>query len=364
MPSAADVQVAVYTTGDEVMYHSFNGASLNAKKLEFLKALLAHADLGLQLQKLLQDEGQTRDACKVTVTSSSNLVPTAEEDKDRKQLQGCGTLATFNAGASGMHLFVCVEVPLQHNRGHAAAAAELRAALAELFPAEMHVPCWIDASDLDLTAFNSPKGWNPNKPMLWTAQVDALWRELKVAPDGRTFRGLILAGPPGMGKSHLVVLLALRCYAEGTAVMYLGDVGVFIAEVMRWNVAVDAALLPHFATLNADVVPAAATYVISHSTPLQRLLNACNAVVIIDTHGEAYNRLMDANIDPCEKFSLLMPVMYDSYRFIRCVFAGPNQSQFERELNDMYRRALCYVLPLTDDEAHHFIAQADMPSSL
>jgi hypothetical protein len=98
-------------------------------------------------------------------------------------------------------------------------------------------------------------------PLLWTRQTEKLWRELVVEPNGDTFRGQILAGPSGIGKTHVALLLALRCYACGIPVLYVPDAGELLDScvvyplplVMRWLL--DVFLVHSFAITNADVAP-------------------------------------------------------------------------------------------------------------
>ena len=239
----------------------------------------------------------------------------------------------------------------------AAAATALRSALSSRFPADLAVPSWIDLSGVNLSAFGLPKDFDIMKPLLWTTQTDALWQELKVEPLGNTFRGQILAGPSGIGKSHIALLLALRCYAAGSPVLYVGDAGVYLSTVLLDHVRFDKPLLRDFATLNADLVPGAASYKLSYDTPFMRLLHNSKAVVILDEHGHAYNQLTESvpPQDPMIVFPFLMPVMYNSYRFIRCVFAGSNQAKFEISLNRTYHPYLRFVLPFAKSDVLLFL---------
>ena len=237
----------------------------------------------------------------------------------------------------------------------AAAATALRAELSALFPADLGVPSWINISGVNLSAFGVPKDLRVKKPLLWTTQTEALWQELKVEPDGDTFRGQILAGPSGIGKSHIALLLALRCYAAGSPVLYVGDAGVYLSAALVENVRIDKALLRDFAALNADLVPAAATYNITFSTPFMRLLHNSKAVVILDEHGHAYNDLIKAELKPENVFPLLMPNSYLGKHFIRCVFAGSNQAKFEISLNRTYHPYLRFVLPFAKSDVLLFL---------
>ena len=241
-----------------------------------------------------------------------------------------------------------------------AAATALRSALSSRFPADLAVPSWIDLSGVNLSAFGLPKDFDIMKPLLWTTQTDALWQELKVEPLGNTFRGQILAGPSGIGKSHIALLLALRCYAAGSPVLYVGDAGEYLTIVNRVgsiddNLRVDKALLRDFAAVNADLVPAAATYNITLTTPFMRLLHNSKAVVVLDEHGHAYNKLMELRLDPSIVFPFLMPNSYLNNFCTRCIFAGSNQAKFEISLNRTYHPYLRFVLPFAKSDVLLFL---------
>lgn len=249
-----------------------------------------------------------------------------------------------------------------------AAAAKLRRGLAALFSADLHVPFTVDISQVDLSKFGLPKDLKRRRPLIWTTQTEVLWQELRVEPDDESFRGQILAGPSGIGKSHVSLLLALRCYAERIPVLYVGDAGVFFSEteraVPRSIINIDVSLLRRFAILNADIVPEAASFEISHFSPLMQLLHDCKAVVVLDEHGHAYNQIKEQMRNPFIVFPFLMPVMYNGYRFIRCVFAGSNQAKFEGELNGTYRPCLRFVVPFTAREASLFMGSLVTPQLL
>ena len=109
-----------------------------------------------------------------------------------------------------------------------APAAALRSELCKLFAAIV-TPSWVNLSGVDLALFCGPKDLRLKHPLLWTTQTEALWNELVVEPDGDSFRGQILVGPSGNGKSHIALLLALRCYAMGMPVLYVADAGEYLA---------------------------------------------------------------------------------------------------------------------------------------
>ena len=254
-------------------------------------------------------------------------------------------------------------------------AAALRSQLLSLFPVSTRAPYWIDLSGVNLAAFDIPKDVHPRQPLLWTTQTDALWNELLVEPDGDFVRSQILAGPSGIGKSHIALLLALRCYAVQMPVLYVPDAGELLSSCLRsaglpWA-SIDSQLLQKFAVLNADVAPTAASYRISYDSvavpydaSFMRLLHECRAVVILDEHGHAFNKLVDATppLDPSVVFPLLMPNSYNDKRFIRCVFAGSNQARFEGVLNHTYRPCLRFIVPFTENEAQLFLSKVARPS--
>ena len=228
-------------------------------------------------------------------------------------------------------------------------AVALRAHLRVLFPDNLAPASWVDLSRVDLSAFGRPKGVDFIKPLLWTSQAETLWCELKTKAAGNVFRGQILAGPSGIGKSHIALLLALRCYALGIPVLYVPDAGELLTKctvnpwplVVRWFL--DVHLLRAFFMRNLDVAPTAIFSLICAAVlptimSVHGLLHSCKAVVVIDEHGHAYNSLMRSTLrlPPGVIFPLLMPNSYlDSHR-VRCVFAGSNQAQFEGELNGTY----------------------------
>ena len=244
-----------------------------------------------------------------------------------------------------------------------------------MFSTASAAPFWVDLSRVDLSVFGVPKAVDLARPLLWTVQTDALWQELSVAPSGYTFRSQILAGPSGIGKSHIALLLALRCYAVGYPLLYVQDAGELVAECMRsvsplWA-AIDTKLLCKFAALNADVVPAASDHRIlydpsmeSCDTSLMRLLHDCHSVIILDEHGHAYNAIMSAlpPLNPRVVFPLLIPESYVGKYRTRCVFAGSNQARFEGELNGSFTQFLRFVTPFTEADAVLFLQR--MPCSV
>ena len=207
-------------------------------------------------------------------------------------------------------------------------------------------------------------------PLLWTSQTEVLWCELFVKPRGNVFRGQILAGPSGIGKSHIALLLALRCYALGMPVLYVPDAGELLDDcityplplAIRWHI--DVELLYSFAMLNVDVVPTALLSLVGAvlfplSKSVRRLLNRHHAVVVLDEHGHAYNLLVKSvpRLSPTAIFPLLMPNSYLGNLHVRCVFAGSNQAQFEGELNGTYKPCLRFVVPFERRDAEAFVAE-------
>jgi hypothetical protein len=90
-----------------------------------------------------------------------------------------------------------------------------------------------------------------------------------VEPLGNTFRGQILAGPSDIGKSHIALLLALRCYAAGMPVLYVCDAGVYLTTVLQENVRVDMALLLEFCRYERGRFACGGDVLFSFSTPLK-----------------------------------------------------------------------------------------------
>jgi hypothetical protein len=78
------------------------------------------------------------------------------------------------------------------------------------------------------------------------------------------------------------------------------------------------------------------------------------AVVVIDEHGHAYNRICKSGAVPAIVFPLLMPNSYLNKK-IRGLFAGSNQVKFELDLNGTYRQCLRFVTPFTPSEAETFL---------
>lgn len=251
-----------------------------------------------------------------------------------------------------------------------AAAVVLRTRLRRLFPSNLAPSSWVDLSGVDLSVFGYPKGVDTDMPLLWTSQTEVLWCELSVKPRGNVFRGQILAGPSGIGKSHIALLLALRCYALGMPVLYVPDAGKPLGDcithprslVIHWQL--DAVLLYSFAMLNLDVVPTALLSLVGAKLfpafmSFRRLLHRCNAVVVLDEHGHAYDLLAQSapHLVPTRNFPLLMPNSYLDNLNVRCVFAGSNQARFECELNETYKPCLRYVVPFERHDAVTFLVQ-------
>ena len=251
----------------------------------------------------------------------------------------------------------------------ALAGARRRAQLRVSFPADLAAPTWIDLSCADLSVFGLPKDMDLRKPLLWTAQTDALWRELVLPATGNKVRAQILAGPLGIGKSHIAALLALRCYAQGMPLLYIADTGVFLKDCVPTEGGpirrdlVNARLASTFLQINGDYLLTIVAYriylaIYPHGRPFMRMLNCARAVVILDEHGHAYNALVNASprLDPDVVCPLLIPNFYNDNRFIRCVFAGSNQANFERELNGTYLPDLRFITPFSDDDAVCFLS--------
>ena len=239
--------------------------------------------------------------------------------------------------------------------------ATLRSTLKALFPDDLRAPSWINIHDVS-AVFGIPKGLDlkRDKPLLWTEQMQNLWLELKVEPDGGKFRGQILAGPSGMGKSHIAFLLALRCFAAELPVLYVADAGKFYEQYRRQSQDLtDLPLLRLFLNTNADILSSSQEYRISSENTFLSYLNSVKAVVILDEHGHAYNAIIKAGHSPNMEFPLLMPNCYLSHFYIRCIFAGSNQARFESELNGTYHPYLRFITPFQRKEAELFLAKLE-----
>jgi hypothetical protein len=92
-----------------------------------------------------------------------------------------------------------------------------------------------------------------------------------------------------------------------------------------------------------------------------RLLHNSKAVVVLDEHGHAYNKLMELRLDPSIVFPFLMPNSYLNNFCTRCVFAGSNQAKFEGELNGTYRPNLRFIVPFTAPDAELFMQLLGTP---
>lgn len=204
--------------------------------------------------------------------------------------------------------------------------------------------------------------------LLWTHQTQTLWQEFSTSES--RVKVQILAGPSGIGKSHISLLLALRAYSERLPVLYVPDAGNLLARCMMRRTPgpisgfidaeligfIDAELLRIFAVLNADIAMAVSAHDLS-TVSLMQLLHSLNAVAIIDEHGHAFNMLTEAGLLPAIHFPMLMPNSYLDANNIRCVYAGSNQARFEIDLNDTYKRNLRFVVPFTESEARQFLVE-------
>lgn len=235
-------------------------------------------------------------------------------------------------------------------------ATSARAHLRAVFDRMLCIPSYVTISFdiLRPVGFSVPKDLDPGLPLLWTTQVELLWNKLS-APASDTPRGLILAGPSGIGKSHIVFLLALRAYAMGRPVLYVSDCGVAV----NTGTLSDLALTKSFGQLNADVIETGVDgSLIEH-------LSRNGAVVFMDEHGHAYNKLRISSAlgDVGQACPLLMPATYDAHaRAIAFVFGGSNQAKFEADLNTTYRHQLHFVLPFADADAALFLISLYPPA--
>lgn len=153
------------------------------------------------------------------------------------------------------------------------------------------------ASALEAVGFVCPKGVNFAAPLLWTTQMEELWRELNEHPYGAELFGQILAGPSGSGKSHIAVLLSMRLFANKCPVLFVDDAGTLVAYAIRKatlssassiGTTLDAMLVARFAAMNADLIIDEALFT---SLPLVRLLHESRAVFLADEQGHAFNLL-------------------------------------------------------------------------
>jgi hypothetical protein len=218
-----------------------------------------------------------------------------------------------------------------------------------------HHSRWIDLSALTNSigqVFGTPKDLDLESSLLWTKQTESLWLELAKPPRGNTVRAQILAGPSGIGKSHLTFLLALRAYAEGLPVLYVADAGELYAKPPEDD-GVMLSLMQMFLDCNGDKLS-------GHSQEVRKWygfmdwLHASKAIVIIDEHGHAYRQVKTKNQNPNEVFPLLMPNSYLQHKNVRMVFAGSNQASFECDLNDTYRPCLRFIQPFAEVDATLF----------
>ena len=242
------------------------------------------------------------------------------------------------------------------------AARALRAALRNVFDdAGAAVPAWLDFSAFShqlQASFGLPKDLDLRYRLLWTAQTQARWEELAVPPSGFDFRGQILAGPSGIGKSHILFLLAARSFAMGMPTLFVPDAGVLVTSAVAsaeahpsiaMSVVISKRLLATFLAHNADVVSSTPRGL---SASLMQLLSLNKAVVIIDEHGHAYDELEKLSrthpslcASPAATFPLLMPNSYLGNYNTRTVLGGSNQANFELSLNGTYLKFMRFVVP-------------------
>jgi hypothetical protein len=232
---------------------------------------------------------------------------------------------------------------------------------------------------LDLTSVLArPKELKTTLPLLRTSQIDRLLGELleweNVEEEQSSKESIfILAGPPGIGKSHIAYYTALQLFALGRPVLYVPDAGALVEPIMDLpaggcaSSALETALFDAFVELNADLIPSDVNLIELRRRCIQpgvgwshfmKWLSEQRAVIIIDEHGHAYNQLSDQ--DKLGVFPLLSPVHYEAHRGIRAVFAGSNQARFEHKLNGTFTSCLRFVTPFTKDEAEVFLRQRSM----
>ena len=218
---------------------------------------------------------------------------------------------------------------------------------------------WIDMSKLTgsfAQVFDAPKDLDLESSLLWTKQTEDLWLELVKPPRGNTVRAQILAGPSGIGKSHLTFLLAARAYAEGHPVLYIADAGRLYSNSGVNGLLVS--VMQRFLDCNGDMFSGQLHNVLTW-LEFMNLLDAQKAIVIIDEHGHAYRKIKKETHDPDRVFPLLMPNAYLCHRHVRMVFAGSNQASFECDLNRSYRPSLRFIQPFGEIDATLFVASLD-----
>lgn len=236
--------------------------------------------------------------------------------------------------------------------------AGLRQSLRQVFEVKVEGHSrWIDVSPLAadiVRVFSSPKDLNLASKLLWTTQTEELWKELVLAPEGNTVRAQILAGPSGIGKSHLTYLLALRAYAEGNPVLYIADAGQLYSDPGEGGVLVSS--MQMFLDGNCDKFPALSSVPVRTWREFKDWLHAVQAVIVIDEHGHAYRKVRNQQQDADRVFPLLMPNAYLFHKHIRVVFAGSNQASFECDLNDTYRPCLRFIQPFSEVDSELFLS--------
>ena len=209
----------------------------------------------------------------------------------------------------------------------------------------------INVPDAVFEVFGRPKGINYNRVM-WTSQHESLWMELSKQDKGHGEMIVqILAGPSGIGKSHLAFLLALRAYAVGRPVLYIPDAGVFLKENAMPSQWVSALVQQHLHA-GKSMTGSVSTWV-----DLKQLLHKYGGVVVVDEHGHAWQQMVERHETHTWLYSMLTPQGYQDVRGVRVLFAGSNQASFEAKLNGTYRPNLRFVVPMEEADARVFLRE-------
>ena len=221
-----------------------------------------------------------------------------------------------------------------------------------------------------------PKEFDVSVKLLWTIQTEKLWQSLlhDKAARGNVF-GLIMAGPSGIGKSCIALMLALRCFAEGRLVLYVPDLGEMLLECYAdCSVAIGGVCAVTQSALSASLLRALRKRILEANTDLiaamdlpepilwskfREFLSEKSAVVIFDEHGHAYKEILKMNYDPRVVCPLMMPNGYQDLKLskTRFVYAGSNQADFEAGLNGTYTYLINYINPLCPKDAPLFLGK-------
>lgn len=126
-----------------------------------------------------------------------------------------------------------------------------------------------------------PKGCEQKQHIMWTSQTEARWAEMRKDPPALSnpARFQILAGPSGIGKSNLSLLLALRCFAEGQCVLYIPDAGELWEQQGRTDLL--PSLVTAFCCSNAGLLSETDVGRITDWSSFKQFLNANEVIVFV-----------------------------------------------------------------------------------